>query len=210
MMTWLRGLLGCLLLGLLIGGPIAYSKHRQAQFRNFRVVDEGKLYRSGQLSLEGVKRVIQERGVKTVVSLRYSDDPSVKPPDWREEEYCHQIGVRYVRLRPDVYHALEEGGEIPADKPIREFTNLLDDPAVYPVLIHCFAGKHRTGAFCAIYRMEYQGWTNEEAIHDLRAMGYETLDQDRDVQDYLHRYVPRAKRAKAPLVEAPDDGRMKR
>ena len=72
----------------------------------------------------------------------------------------------------------------------------MDDPNAYPVLIHCFAGKHRTGALCSIYRMEYQHWTNEEAMQELKSLGYTNLDTEEDVQGYLESYVPRWKRDK--------------
>ena len=38
-----------------------------------------------------------------------------------------------------------------------------------PLLIHCFAGIHRTGPYCAVYRMEYEGWSPAEAIEEIRA-----------------------------------------
>ena len=41
---------------LLIGGPVAYSWYRQSQYRNFRIVADGKLYRSGQMSMSALQR----------------------------------------------------------------------------------------------------------------------------------------------------------
>ena len=67
----------------------------------------------------------------------------------------------------------------------------MDNPENFPVLIHCFAGIHRTGAFCAIYRMEYEHWTNERAIVEVKANGYNTLEDDWDILTYLERYRPR-------------------
>ena len=49
------------------------------------------------------------------------------------------------------------------------------------MLIHCFAGIHRTGVYCAVYRMDHDGWSNREAIAEMRALGYATLDDDLDV-----------------------------
>jgi len=82
---------------LLIGGPIAYSYHRQRNLRNFREVQEGVLYRSGQLSLAGLKQVVHDHGIRTVISLRdvhdHGDKPKATPkatpratlpPDWIE------------------------------------------------------------------------------------------------------------------------------
>jgi len=60
-------------------------------------------------------------------------------------------------------------------------------------LVHCFAGIHRTGAFCAIYRMEYEGWTNAGAIAEMKACGYNTLEDEWDVLGYIEKYQPRKK-----------------
>jgi hypothetical protein len=64
----------------------------------------------------------------------------------------------------------------------------MDNPANYPVLVHCFAGIHRTGAFCAIRRMDHDGFTNEEAIQEMKNLGY-TIEH-MDVLPYLRNYRP--------------------
>ena len=191
--SWPRVLLGVALLAFIVGGPVAYSRYRQANYRNFRVVEEGKLYRSGQLSLSGLKRTIEEYNIKTVISLRYADKEGEKPPDWQEEEYCLSRGIKYVRIRPREWKDLGQGF-IPADQPVGDFLKLMDQKGTYPALIHCFAGMHRTGAFCTIYRMEYQGWSNADAMTELKALGYKNLDKEEDVQGYMEGYVPRSKR----------------
>ncbi|MBI5767445.1 MAG: dual specificity protein phosphatase family protein [Verrucomicrobia bacterium] len=41
-----------------------------------------------------------------------------------------------------------------------------------PVLVHCWHGSDRTGAFVAAYRMVFQHWTPAAAIDELRRGGY--------------------------------------
>ena len=67
---------------------------------------------------------------------------------------------------------------------------IMADPRNYPVLVHCFAGVHRTGAYCAIYRMEHERVTNAEAIDELKRSGYVNLDQEWDILGYLEEYRP--------------------
>ncbi|HMC66841.1 MAG TPA: hypothetical protein VKI65_18035, partial [Gemmataceae bacterium] len=50
---------------------------------------------------------------------------------------------------------------------------------------------HRTGAFCAVYRMEYQHWTNADAIQEVKDFGYSNLDDEWDILTYLEEYRPR-------------------
>jgi hypothetical protein len=38
--------------------------------------------------------------------------------------------------------------------------------------------------------MECEGWTNQEAIAEMRAMGYTTIDSDVDINQYLNTFSP--------------------
>jgi protein tyrosine/serine phosphatase len=179
---------GIVLVLFFIGGPVALALHKQGQRRNFRVVREGVLYRSGQTTLDGLKRIIHDYGIRTVISLRDTRVPGVTPPDHAEEVFCGGLGIKFVRLPPA--HWEGPGGVAPVDDNVRQFRALMADPDNHPVLIHCFRGWHRTGAYCAIYRMEFEGWSNERAIHELRANGYTILDDHLDLLGYLERYRP--------------------
>jgi tyrosine-protein phosphatase SIW14 len=191
MARMVRSGLALLIAALLVGGPIAYACYRNANIRNLRAVHDGVLYRSGQLSLNGLKTVKHDCGIKTVITLRDAASPDLPPPDRTEERYCQSAGIKYVRISPRTWWA--PSGFVPAEEGVNLFREVMDDPANYPVLIHCFAGIHRTGAFCAIYRMEYEHWTNDKAIAEMRACGYKDLDDEWDLLGYLEQYHPRWK-----------------
>jgi tyrosine-protein phosphatase SIW14 len=192
-----RWILGLAIALLILGGPVAFSWYSQGHVRNLREVKEGVLYRSGQLSLAGLRDLIYERGIRTVVTLRDAAEPGNLPPDWEEEEYCRQQEINYVRISPRSWWSPE--GSPPANEGVRKFLAVMDDPENYPVLLHCFAGVHRTGAFCAVYRMEYDRWDNVRAIEEVRAHGYRNLDDEWDILSFLESYVPRWK---SPPAEA--------
>jgi tyrosine-protein phosphatase SIW14 len=181
-----------LILALLVGGPASYAYYQQGQFRNFHEVRPGVLYRSGQLPLSGLKRILHDYGIKTVVTLRDADVPGHTPPDAAEEEYCRKAELNYVRITPRNWSASD--GSVPAAAGVKRFLTVMREPANYPVLIHCFAGIHRTGAHVAVYRMEEEGWTNAEALAELQAHGYFNIDQDFDLLDYLEHYRAEGKR----------------
>jgi protein-tyrosine phosphatase len=66
-------------------------------------------------------------------------------------------------------------------------------------LIHCRAGLHRTGVISAVYRMEYDGWTPQEALRELKDHGFGEFASTAAnvyVQQYVLTYQPR--RAAAP------------
>lgn len=176
-----------------VGVPFAVAQYQKANLRNIRTVTPHVLYRSGQLSLAGLERVIHDHGIRTVISLRDADVPGQTPPDAAEEEFCKQRGIRHVRITPRSWWP-EYDGPPPAERGIAQFLRVLDDSANQPVLLHCFAGTHRTGAMVAIYRMEYDRWTNSEALAELRAAGYKNLDNEADVLNYLENYRARWRR----------------
>jgi len=185
----------------LIAGPVAFAHYRQNQTRNFRVVRAGVLYRSGQMSVSGLDRLVNDYGIRTVVSLRDSYVPGGTPPDLKEEEYCRKMDILHVRIAPRAWES-PTGGPAPVEEGVRRFLEVMADPSNYPVLVHCFAGIHRTGAYCAIYRMEFEGWSNAEALAEMKACGYDNLDEEWDIRGFLETYRP-GERVPIPAVISP-------
>jgi len=175
----------------LIAGPVVYAFHEEKQLANFRMVRDGVLYRGARFTLPGLKRAVNDYGIRTVISLRDADTS-----DLAEEAFCRKEEITFVRLPPR--HWDTTNGPADAEVNVRQFLDLIDDPDNYPILVHCFAGIHRTGAYVAIYHMERDRWSNEEAIADLKAGGYDTLDTDLDLLSYLQEYRPTWKQSAEP------------
>ncbi len=180
-------ILGLLVLVVVILIPTYVSKYQQKQYRNFRVVKSGVLYRSGQMTPIGLKKVVDEYHIKAIVSLRDSYN-SEAPPDVQEEAFAREYGVKYLRLSPKKWDS--ETGEPPVMENIRQYFKLMSNSENYPVLVHCFAGIHRTGSYCALYRMEYEKWSNEKAISELKRLGYDQLESEKDVYKFLNEFKP--------------------
>ncbi len=176
--------IGTLVVLALLTTPAVYAVRQQAQIRKFRVVRPGVLYRSGQMTREGLKRILNDYAIKTVISLRDGTTMS----DKTEEEYLTSEEVHFVRILPSQWG--DVGGSVPVEEGVRKFRAIMSDPKNYPVLIHCFAGIHRTGAYCAIYRMEFEHWSNERAITEVKANGYTNLDEELDILGFLEQYRP--------------------
>jgi protein tyrosine/serine phosphatase len=181
----------------LIVGPVLYAFHEERQTLNFRVVRPGVLYRGAQFTLPGLKRVIHDYGIRTVVSLRDED----RPDDLAEEAYCRKEEINFYRLPPRHWDSTDGPAEVEVN--VTRFRDIISDPDNYPILVHCFAGIHRTGAYVEIYHMERDRWSNEEAIADLKATGYTTLNCDLDLLGYLEQYRPTWKQSAEPPAALP-------
>lgn len=185
-----RAFLATTVAALVVAVPLLYSAHRQVYMRNFRIVEDGVLYRSGQMTPAGFERALHEYGIKTVVTLRTVRDPHRPYPDEWENEVCKARQLKHVRIIPRVWGA-DERGEIPAEESVRQFLEVMDRPENYPVLVHCFAGIHRTGTMCAIFRMEYHRWSPDRAISEMQVYGFDPEDMHEHIEGYLRRYQRR-------------------
>lgn len=169
-------LLGSLIAAIVILIPVIHYRAGYVANKRVRIVNEEKFIRSGQMTADGMREVLQEHGIRTVINLQDEDqDPLLSDgyfdkPHVRESEICQEFGANYRLLEFD----LLTRDRLPHERPavIDYYLQILDDPKSYPILLHCRAGLHRTGYLTAIYRMEYEGWSTAAAVRELRANGF--------------------------------------
>lgn len=171
-----------------LAAPILFAQKQVQAQKNLRVVRDGVFYRSGQMKLTGMHKLVTQAGIRTVITLRDSENPGDPPPDAEEEAWCRKQEINYVRLTPKSWEI--KNGEAPVTSNIRVYLKTLDQPENYPILVHCFAGIHRTGAYTAIYRIEKEGWTVERALAEMRALGYDRIDEEKDILGFFESYQP--------------------
>lgn len=68
----------------------------------------------------------------------------------------------------------------------------MDDKDNYPVLIHCYHGIGRAQLFSALYRIEYEGFTGEEARDQTGTIiKFSSFDDGTPKGEYLKHYKSR-------------------
>ena len=123
---------------------------------NFSWVTEGKLAGSGLPVNEEEFKWLIDKGIKSIVTVREVPLPS-KWFDGGEIDYLH--------LTVEDYGA-------PSVEVMDEAVNYIDNKISNgkPVLVHCAAGKGRTGAVLAAYLIKKENFTAEQAIEKIRIM----------------------------------------
>lgn len=135
--------------------------------KNFGEITPGEVYRSGRLTPEAMRDVVETHGVRTVVDLGAWEFGS--PGDRRERQTVRALGASYERL------PLFGDGRGDPNQYVRAL-EIMSDPDAQPVLVHCAAGSERTGVAVGLYRMIEQGWTMEQAMGEAREFRHDPAD----------------------------------
>ncbi len=162
MRTGTASLLALILFSPAIGEAQTSSPERPAHWAeptrmegvpNFHRISDS-LYRAAQPSAEGMRN-LKARGIVTIVNLRSfrSDRGLIK-----------ETGLAYEHIHMKAWH--------PAEEDAVRVLQIVTSPGRTPVLVHCQHGADRTGTMCALYRVEVQGWTKEEALKEMTEGGF--------------------------------------
>lgn len=157
---------------------------------NFETISEGKVYKSGVIPPNEIADYVKEYHIKSIVDLRFpgtadlENNPEIPAELTAEQEAVAKIkGVNYFNNGSD---------QVPNQKNLDVFFKIMDDKANYPVLIHCFHGTGRAEMYSALYRIEYENFTNEEARKNVRTLvKFSSFDDGKPKGEYLKKYQTR-------------------
>jgi tyrosine-protein phosphatase SIW14 len=114
------------------------------------------LFRGGQPTHQGFK-ALAKMEVDIVVDTRGNRTNS-------EGKEVRRLGMRYVAIP---WHC-----PFPDDAVFVRFLKLLQENPNKKVFVHCRLGDDRTGMMVAAYRMAAQGWTADQAMHEMHQFGF--------------------------------------
>jgi len=166
--------IACSILLLALGGSA------RAELRQFYRIDD-HIYRGRQPKRADFAE-LAHMGFKTVLDLR--GGPIHKP---RERKAVEAAGMQYISMRLS-------GIFPPKNHQIAEILSVMEDPARWPIFMHCRRGDDRLGLVIACYRIAHDHWTNEEAFQEACHDGLSRFEV------LLRRYIRRfdASRVQSP------------
>jgi tyrosine-protein phosphatase SIW14 len=114
-------------------------------------------------------------GITTIINLT-SDDAQAD-----ERSRTEQAGMKYFQIPMTTHRA-------PTAAEVTEFLKIVNDPANQPVFVHCVGGRHRTGVMTAVYRMNQDGWTSDQAFREMKEYKFGADFLHPEFKDYVYAY----------------------
>ena len=157
---------------------------------NFETITEGKVYKSGVIPPDELESYIKKYNIKSVVDLRFpGTEDLVNNPEIPKELTAERDAIAKIK---GVTYFNNGSDQVPNQKNLDVFFKIMDDKINYPVLIHCYHGVGRAEMYSALYRIEYEKWSNEEARNGVRSIiKFSSFDDGTPKGEYLKAYKSR-------------------
>jgi protein tyrosine phosphatase (PTP) superfamily phosphohydrolase (DUF442 family) len=142
---------------LVAGGLALIWLHRPLD--RFRAIVPGRIFISGMPTRRGLEVAHRRHRFKTIVNLFPEDLPGLRSPLLDDEvRFAHAHGITYVG---------SPAGAAQADAFLDRTLALAQDPAAWPILVHCHACMDRTPAWWGIYQFVVEGRPLREILQEI-------------------------------------------
>jgi protein tyrosine phosphatase (PTP) superfamily phosphohydrolase (DUF442 family) len=176
---------------------IYHQWHVHFNYR-FEEISSNKVYKSALIDPDKLESYLVGNNIKTVIDLL---DPGVQDalnPAKQAEIDAEDKAIAEINKKHNlsIQHINIPSGQVPTKKTLTKFFEVLDKEENYPILIHCYHGTGRAALYSALYRIEYEEWTNYDARMKTRmvveGLGYRSaFSEGRDKGDFLINYKTR-------------------
>ncbi len=148
----------------------------------FRVIDQGHIYASGQISRYLIRDVLVDHHIGVDISL-CAEDIASDPDEVAERTATRELGVTLLE------YPLAGDGTGDINQYVKAITAMVKaNRAGQGVLVHCYSGVERSGACTAFYRVLIEGWTTQRAVEELKANHW-TQSRNPKMLPYLNEHV---------------------
>ncbi len=163
--------------------PRDFKKDIENAIPAFSEISPG-IYRSGAIP-EDVFPFLSQYGIRTIINF---DDR--KTIAGREERALGYFGIQTYRFPWSTL-------EIPPVQVIEDTLAILKEEKFRPVLMHCRSGKTGAGLMTALYRMELEGWSVDDAYAEMKEKGFPEFSYGH-LKKFLYDYAYRESGSRAP------------
>lgn len=156
-----RTIVAAALVAVLAAPPATAGSHKHRSndrptaaeaMKNYGVIWDGKLSRSGLANSDTGWDWLRGQGVKSIVTFLEDDDV----------DYAAHGFTNVLRI------PLSETA-LPTARETQQFLAFIQDPKNQPAHIHCAAGRDRTGMMAALARYAVDGWPMDKALEEARS-----------------------------------------
>lgn len=156
---------------------------------NFETITKNKVYKSGVIPPSKIHTYIEKHNIKTVVDLRIGNVQDKLNPANQAEIDKEKIAVENIK---GAKHINIPSLQIPTEESLDKFFAIMDNPENYPILVHCHHGVGRAELFSALYRIEYENFSNEKARRNTRIpLAFSNFSKSSEKGKYLKAYKKR-------------------
>lgn len=141
-------------------------KKEIGHLKNLYEIDSG-VYRSEQPRRRSFP-ALEKAGIREILNLRRHKNKD------RKRSGQHDFILHQVPLKA---RDINEANVIEALRIIKDRQG--------PILIHCWAGADRTGLISAMYRIVFDHWSKEAAIHEMEYGGFGFHKRYKEVPAYI-------------------------
>jgi protein tyrosine/serine phosphatase len=151
-----------------VGAGVAWNNGvRNKVFpKKFGVVEQGKLYRSGQIDKGLIDEVLERNKIGVVIYM--APDESHRADVVAEIDACKRRGVERINLP---LNGKGVGDAMMYPRALAAIKKAEGEGK--PVLVHCAAGAQRTGGVTALYRLFVQNKPMPEVMKELYSYGHD-------------------------------------
>jgi len=187
MSTKKKILIAALLIAVAAGAYKIYDVYFNYRFME---ISENKVYKSGVIPPDKIEDYVKKYHIKSIVDLRgpVTQDKINNPESWVEinEEKAATAkipGLNYYNIPSD---------QVPNKETLNKFYKVIDNADNYPILIHCYHGIGRAQVYSAVYRIEKENYSNEDARGKAAfPVQFSSFDDGTPKGEFLKSYVAR-------------------
>jgi protein tyrosine/serine phosphatase len=164
--AWIAVCLGALVLG---GGVLFWEEYLEDRLipKRWGVVEQGKIYRSGQLHASLIEETLRENEIDVIISFRGSNDADAR----QEAAVARALGIERITLPLDG----DGTGNLSHYATAIERLVRADNEGE-ATLVHCAAGTQRTGGVIAAYRVLVQGRPPSVVYEEMQQYDWDPVD----------------------------------